>query len=196
MAVLKEYAGFISTLDICYKLLCSSDHDFSSRYVWGFPKGQLQVKTKLSLYCNYHPNDLCKFLSDLATFIHNHHATGALVCILGVQPWGWEKLQVYILPLTHRLLIVLEGLAGLLIGADLLTAFSLDVPLLHLLQHEVGPAQPSQHRMGRICWQEHWKRDTKRGKKLYHYRCITKKIPACLKITRSDRKKRGKLGES
>lgn len=55
----------------------------------------------------------------------------------------------------HRLLVVLEGLAGLLIGADLLAALPLDVTLLHLLQQEVGPAQPSQHRVGRVRRQEH-----------------------------------------
>lgn len=56
----------------------------------------------------------------------------------------------------HRLLIILESLAGFLIGADLLSTLPLDVALLHLLQQEVGPAQPPQHRVGRVRRQEHW----------------------------------------
>lgn len=56
----------------------------------------------------------------------------------------------------HRFLVVLEGLAGLLVGADLLAALALDVALLHLLQEGVGPAQPPQHRVRRVRRQENW----------------------------------------
>lgn len=59
----------------------------------------------------------------------------------------------------HRLFIVLEGLARLLEGADLLAALPLDVALLHLLQERVGPAQPPQHRVRRVRRQEHWEAD-------------------------------------
>lgn len=55
----------------------------------------------------------------------------------------------------HRLLVVLKSLAGLLVGADLLAALPLDVSLLHLLQEEIGPAQPPQHRVRRVRRQEH-----------------------------------------
>lgn len=55
----------------------------------------------------------------------------------------------------HRLLVVLKCLPGLLVGADLLAALPLDVSLLHLLQEEIGPAQPPQHRVRRVCRQEH-----------------------------------------
>lgn len=55
----------------------------------------------------------------------------------------------------HRLLVVLKSLPGLLVGADLLAALPLDVALLHLLQEEIGPAQPPQHRVRRVCRQEH-----------------------------------------
>lgn len=56
---------------------------------------------------------------------------------------------------SHRLLIVLKSFSGLLIGADLLTAFPLNVPKLNLLQQEVRPPQPPQHGVGCVCWQEH-----------------------------------------
>lgn len=59
------------------------------------------------------------------------------------------------LSLPHRLLVILESLAGLLIGADLLAALPLDVTLLQLLQQGVCPAQPPQHRVGCVRLQEH-----------------------------------------
>lgn len=57
---------------------------------------------------------------------------------------------------AHRFLVVLESLARLLVGTDLLAALALDVALLHLLQERVGPAQPPQQRVRRVRWQENW----------------------------------------
>lgn len=59
-------------------------------------------------------------------------------------------------PVSHRLLVVFEGLPRLLVGALLLAALPLDVALLHLLQEGVGPAQPPQQRVSRVRRQEHW----------------------------------------
>ena len=56
----------------------------------------------------------------------------------------------------HRLLRVLEDLAGLLVGAGLLPALSLQASLLHLLQERVGPAGSLQDTVGLVPGQEHW----------------------------------------
>lgn len=59
-------------------------------------------------------------------------------------------------PAPHRLLRVLEDLAGLLVRAGLLPALSLQVSLLHLLQERVGPAGSLQDTVGLVPGQEHW----------------------------------------
>lgn len=77
------------------------------------------------------------------------------LCVFSLEDMRNCRCDVICLSSPHRLLIVLKSLTGLLIGADLLAALPLDVTLLHLLQQEVGPAQPSQHRVGRVRRQEH-----------------------------------------
>lgn len=103
----------------------------------------------------------------------------------------------------HRLLVILKSLTGLLIRADLLTALPLDVTLLHLLEQEVGPAQPSQHRVGCVRWQEHCVegggrgRGAERRKGCYIERCVQKK---CMNQDTKQRqekgRRKGKLGVS
>lgn len=85
--------------------------------------------------------------------------------------WSGATLSLVLLPKSPRFLIVLECLPGFFIIADFLSAFSLNVPLFHLLQEEVCSREPPQHRVRGICWQEHWQRykqwaystQTKRG---------------------------------
>lgn len=91
-------------------------------------------------------------LSQYCYSLHYHFGINKLA----VRTGKWACLPV---TSTHRLLIVLEGLARLLEGADLLAALPLDVALLHLLQERVGPAQPPQHRVRRVRRQEHWETD-------------------------------------
>lgn len=51
-----------------------------------------------------------------------------------LQPSRWTTLPHIFLPESSRLFVILESLACLFIGADLLSALPLDVALLHLLQ--------------------------------------------------------------
>ena len=59
-------------------------------------------------------------------------------------------------PTPYRLLLVLEDLAGLLVGAGLLQALPLQVALLHLLPKRVGPPGPLQDAVGPVAGEEHW----------------------------------------
>lgn len=82
-------------------------------------------------------------------------STFIFLCVFSLEERRNCRSDVICLSSPHRLLVVLESLAGLLISADLLATLPLDVTLLHLLQQEVGPAQPVQHRVGRVRRQEH-----------------------------------------
>lgn len=97
-----------------------------------------------------HPGTVPLFLS----FNKSLHSKHILLSALRLEETGKWRAVSADAP-SHRLLVVLEGLAGLLVGADLLAALALDVSLLHLLQEEIGPAQPPQHRVRRVCRQEH-----------------------------------------